>query len=72
MPPGHAARQGDIASLAFQTLGKDGAIAFLNGENAELGGRPIAIATQSAAGEEIVRAELERLAPGASPHPDAE
>jgi hypothetical protein len=62
MPADEAARQGDIASLAFRILGKDAAIVFLNTEHAELGGRPIALATQSKAGEAIVRAELARLA----------
>lgn len=62
MPADQAARQGDIARFAFQVLGKEGAIAFLNAEHAELGGRPIAIATASEVGEASVRGELERLA----------
>jgi hypothetical protein len=66
MPADEAARQGDIASLAFRILGKDAAIVFLNTEHAALGGRPIALATQSKAGEAIVRAELARLAPAPS------
>lgn len=61
IPAGHAVRQGDISRLAFLSLGRDEAIAFLNTENARLGGRPIAIATQSDAGEASVRAELRRL-----------
>lgn len=56
-----AARQGDITRLAFLSLGKDGAIAFLNTEHAELGGRPLALATASEAGELKVRAELQQL-----------
>lgn len=63
MPADEAARQGNIASLAFRILGKDAAIAFLNTEHSGLGGRPIAIATKSKAGEALVRAELESLAP---------
>ena len=66
MPVDEAARQGDIARLAFQVLGKDAAIVFLNTEHSGLGGRPIALATRSKAGEAIVRAELERLAPALS------
>ncbi|WP_126175285.1 antitoxin Xre/MbcA/ParS toxin-binding domain-containing protein [Tsuneonella rigui] len=66
MPADEAARQGDIASLAFRILGKDAAIVFLNTEHDALGGRPIALATQSKAGEAIVRAELARLAPAPS------
>lgn len=62
MPADEAARQGYIASLAFQILGKDAAIVFLNTEHSGLGGRPIALATQSKAGEAIVCAELARLA----------
>lgn len=61
MPSGHAARQGDIAGLAFQALGRDSAIAFLNTPNERLGGRPIALATESTAGEAEVRTELLRL-----------
>lgn len=66
MPAEEAARQGGIASLAFNILGKDAAIVFLNTEHPGLDGRPIALATQSKAGEAIVRAELERLRPGPS------
>ena len=68
MPSDEAARQGNIATLAFQILGKDAAIVFLNTEHSGLGGRPIALATQSKAGEAIVRLELARLAPALSDH----
>lgn len=68
MPAEEAARQGSIATLAFQILGKETAIAFLNTEHSGLGGRPITIATQSKAGEAIVRMELARLAPALSAH----
>jgi hypothetical protein len=61
IPRDEAIRQGDITRLAFLTLGRDGAINFLNAENKHLGGRPIAVATQSADGEAAVRAELARL-----------
>lgn len=47
----HARRQGDISRLAFLVMGgRDPAIAFLNGENDELGGRPLVVATASAKG----------------------
>ena len=62
MPLDQATRQGGISSAAYQVLGKEAAIAFLNTEHATLGGRPIALATQSPSGESLVRAELERLA----------
>lgn len=61
IPSDHAARQGDITSLAFQMLGKDEAIAFLNNDNPLLGGRPIALATESRAGQLHVEAELGRM-----------
>lgn len=66
MAADEAARQGNIATLAFETLGKEAAIAFLNTDHPGLGGRPIAVATQSEAGEAIVRVELARLAPAPS------
>jgi len=46
-----ARRQGDISQLAFLNMGgRDPAIAFLNADDAELGGRPLALATASDAG----------------------
>lgn len=55
LPREDARRQGDISQLAFLTMGgRDPAIAFLNAENSELGGRPLAIATASAEGYEQV------------------
>jgi hypothetical protein len=62
-----ARRQGDISQLAFLTMGgRDPAIAFLNGQDAALGGRPLDIATASAEGYAQV-AGLIRAA--ASPRP---
>ena len=61
MPADQKARQGDVSNLAFQILGEEAAIAFLNAEYAGLGGRPLALATQSPEGDALVRAELERL-----------
>lgn len=62
-----AQRQGDISQLAFLTFkdmgagaegGRDAAIAFLNSDNPELGGRPLAIATTSAEGYARVAAAI--------------
>ena len=61
IPRDHAVRQGSITRLAFIILGKPGAIAFLNTENPLLGGRPIALATESIGGHLCVEAELGRL-----------
>jgi len=63
-----AKRQGDISQLAFLTMGgRDPAVAFLNSDNAELGGRPLALATASAEGYEQVAAAIRAMAPGAKP-----
>ena len=56
-----ALRQGRISSCAFIALGREQAIAFLNTDNLALGGRPLAIATASVDGEELVTREIERL-----------
>ena len=64
MPHDQAVRQGDIARFALETLGKERAIAFLNTDNPLLGARPLALATESAAGQLQVEAELVRLAHG--------
>jgi hypothetical protein len=67
IPRDHAARQGEITRLAFLLLGREAAIAFLNTDHAALGGRPLALATASAAGHASVEAELGRMtcrAPG--------
>ena len=54
-----ARRQGDISQLAYLLMGgRDAAIAFLNAENEELGGRPIALATASPEGYEHVAAAI--------------
>jgi len=70
IPADHAARQGDIARVAFLALGRDEAIAFLNTENARLGGRPLAIATRSRTGAARVRAELSKLGHSQTNHQD--
>jgi hypothetical protein len=63
LAPADARRQGDISQLAFMTMGgRDPAIAFLNSENTELGGRPIAIAIASPEGYERVATAIRSLA----------
>lgn len=56
-----ARRQGDIARLAFHRLGREEAMQFLNSDNAELGARPLDLATSSADGFASVEAALELL-----------
>lgn len=63
MPTDQAARQGDITRMAILSLGKDAAIAFLNTQLPELGGRPLAVATASEAGAVQVRSMLKDRAP---------
>lgn len=54
MAPEGAERQGRIALLAWNRLGGDAAIKFLNTHDDDLGGRPIDLAIASAAGCEAV------------------
>lgn len=61
IPRDHAKRQGEITRLAFLLLGRESAIAFLNTDHEALGGRPLALATESAAGHASVEAELGRM-----------
>ena len=56
-----ARRQGEVTQLAFRLLGREGAIAFLNSDNVELGARPLDLATGSASGCATVEAALSRL-----------
>lgn len=59
-----AKRQGEITSLAFLAMGgRDPALAFLNGENEALGGRPLAIASASAEGYAAVVAAIRAAHP---------
>lgn len=59
LAPEDAQRQGAISTLAFQLLGgRDAALEFLNTQDANLSGRPIAVATRSAAGYADVEREL--------------
>lgn len=62
LEPGQARRQGEITRLAFQILGREAAIAFLNTTNAELRGRPLDLATASDEGRNRVEAAIGRLA----------
>lgn len=58
LPPDAAERQGKAATLAWQMLGnREAAIEFLNTHDDALGGRPIDLAVESAAG----LAAVERL-----------
>jgi uncharacterized protein (DUF2384 family) len=50
LSPEGAERQGRIARIAFEALGRDGATTFLNGHDDSLGGRPLDIAIASAEG----------------------
>jgi len=62
LAPDMAKRQGEITQLAFLTLGREVAIAFLNTDHAALGGRPLDLATASDQGRNSVEAEIGRLA----------
>lgn len=63
LPREKAKRQGDITSLAFSHLGgREGAIAFLNNPDPELGGRPLDIAMDSEEGCQRVRDAILRTA----------
>lgn len=59
--PAQAIRQGHITHLAFLLLGRDPAIAFLNGDNERLGGRPLDLAMASQEGCDGIESELGRL-----------
>jgi len=69
MPQAETARQGAITHLAFLSLGKGAAIAFLNTNVPHLGGPPLAIATASEAGDAEVRASLLQLREHPRPRP---
>jgi uncharacterized protein (DUF2384 family) len=68
LAPDDARRQGAISRLAFELLGRERAIAFLNTAHVGLGGRPLDLATGGEDGRARVEAELGRMAfasPGA-------
>ncbi|NYT42824.1 DUF2384 domain-containing protein [Sphingomonas sp. R-74633] len=50
LSPESAERQGRIARIAFEALGREGATAFLNEQDDALGGRPLDLAIASAEG----------------------
>jgi uncharacterized protein (DUF2384 family) len=59
LTPEQAERQGRASRLAFEAFGSSApAVAFLNGDHAELGGRPLDIATRSPEGLAAVEAAL--------------
>lgn len=62
LSPEQAARQGGISRQAIALLGGPDAIAFLNGHDAELGGRPLDLAIKSAQGLEAAQQRLHILA----------
>lgn len=64
LSPEQAARQGGISQQAIATLGAPEAIAFLNGHDAELGGRPLDLAIASAQGLEAAQRRLADIASG--------
>jgi hypothetical protein len=59
MAPDMARRQGNVTRLAFERLGREAAMAFLNESNDALGGRPLDIATGSVAGFEKIKVAIE-------------
>ncbi len=63
LAPDMAVRQGEITRLALDRLGRDGALAFLNQSNEALGGRPLAIATETASGFLKIKAAIESHVP---------
>ncbi len=50
LAPESVERQGRVASLAFEALGRDAATRFLNEHDAALGGRPLDLAIASVEG----------------------
>lgn len=57
--PAAAERQGRITMFAWNRLGSEAAIAFLNGEDPALGGRPLDLAVASEVGLEAVERAIE-------------
>ena len=65
LPADSAARQGQVATLAFLKLGREGATAFLNTFDEVLGGRPLDLAVASDDGLRAVeKAIAERAGSG--------
>lgn len=62
LPLEAARRQGTITRIALETLGgKEEAMAYLNVEQAQLGGRPIDLATATAEGFRRVEQDLSAI-----------
>lgn len=61
LSPDAAKRQGQVTTLALTLLGKDAALAFLNGFSQPLGGRPIDLAIASDSGMRRVETEIQSL-----------
>lgn len=62
LTPDELERRGTIVRLAQDAFGSTKeAIAFLNAENSELGGRPLDLATASAAGLQAVEEMLRKV-----------
>jgi len=59
-------RQGTVTRLAFEALGKDQAIAYLNTLCPRLGGRPLELATATSEGLGRVRTDLAERANGSA------
>lgn len=65
LPADAAARQGKVATLAWQVLGdRDAVLTFLNTHDEALGGRPIDLAVESPSGLDAVTRLLEARAAG--------
>ncbi len=59
LTPEQASRQGQVATTAFRLFGgRDAAMAFLNGHDDDLGGRPLDLAIASAEGLATVEAAM--------------
>lgn len=58
LEPDGVERQGRVARLAFEALGRDEATSFLNGFDDALGGRPLDLAIASAEGLAAVEASI--------------
>jgi uncharacterized protein (DUF2384 family) len=61
LSPQAAARQGAVTQLAFLVMGRDAAIAFLNGPHADLAARPLDLAIESAEGAAQVETAIRAL-----------
>lgn len=65
LDPQAVERQGRVARLAFEALGREAATGFLNDFDAALGGRPLDLAIASAEGLAAVEAAIAARKAGA-------